>query len=297
MDLRQLRYFLAVATEKHFGRAAESLNIVQPALSMQIRALEDELGGALFLRTSRRVELTEAGKVFAIEAQRTLEQADFAKRSAERALRGETGIVRIGFAGNAIFSGRLMHDLRDFHQRYPDVELQLEEIAPQRQVEAILTGLLDIGYTPDHSTLHAEGLVAQRVGEWNMLVALHENHRFARCPELTLGMLADEPLVLYDAHDEDERLSVMLSQKLGQRLNIVRRTGSSLNVLAMAAAGLGLALVPAPLQQVSVPGLRYCRLNAPALTANLMLIGRKDEKSAAVRTWLERATQNGRALT
>jgi len=104
MDLRQLRYFLAVAKEKHFGRAAQALNIVQPALSMQIRALEEDLGGALFERTSRRVELTEAGKVFETQARRTLEQAEFTRESTQRALRGETGIVRIGFAGNAIFT-------------------------------------------------------------------------------------------------------------------------------------------------------------------------------------------------
>lgn len=116
MDLRQLRYFLAVAQEKHFGRAAQTLNIVQPALSMQIRALEEELGGALFVRTSRSVELTEAGKLFQAEAQRTLDQAEFARRSVERSLRGETGTVRIGFAGNAIFSGQLMQDLRFFRK-------------------------------------------------------------------------------------------------------------------------------------------------------------------------------------
>lgn len=297
MDLRQLRYFLAVATEKHFGRAAESLNIVQPALSMQIRALEEELGGALFERTSRRVELTAAGEVLAVEARRTLEQADFARRSAERALRGETGMIRIGFVGNAIFSGRLMADLQGFHQQYPDVELKLEEVAPQRQVEAILSGLLDIGYTPDHSSLHCAGITSHRVGEWNMLVALHEHHPLAVHDELTLEMLADQPLVLYEAHDDDERLSLLLSQALAQRLNITQRTGSSLNVLAIAAAGLAIAMVPAPLQQVSVPGLHYCRLNAPELTANLMLIGRREEKNAAVSAWLTRAKDNGRALT
>ena len=112
MELRHLRYFLAVAEEGHFGRAAERLNIVQPALSMQIKALESELGGALFIRTSRRVELTEAGQLMLTEAKRTLMQAEYARQTVARSLRGETGRVRVGFAGNAIFSGKMTAYLR-----------------------------------------------------------------------------------------------------------------------------------------------------------------------------------------
>ena len=286
MDLRQLRYFMAVANEKHFGRAAQTLNIVQPALSMQIRALEEELGGALFERTSRRVELTEAGRVLREEAQKTLEQADYTRLATERALRGETGSLHIGFAGNAIFSGTLMRDLRHFHRQYPVVDIRLQEMAPQQQVEAIAAGLLDIGYTPDHSALRGADLSVQRVGAWSMLVALADDNPLIEHAEFTLGMLAGEPLVLYDAHDANEHLSVVLQQELGDRLLIAHRTGSSLNVLAMAAAGLGLALVPLPLAQMNVPGLVYRPLNAPALTANLMLISRKEETSAAVTAWL-----------
>src|SRR5579871_2599117 len=115
MDLRHLRYFLAVAEEGHFGRAARRLNIVQPALSMQIRALEEELGGPLFLRTSRRVELTEAGMLLREEARRTLDQAEHTRLTVQRSIRGETGNVRVGFAGNAVFSGKLINDLREFH--------------------------------------------------------------------------------------------------------------------------------------------------------------------------------------
>lgn len=98
MDLRHLRYFLAVAEEGHFGRAAQRLHIVQPALSMQIKALEEELGGPLFVRTSRKVELTDAGRLLQVEAQRTLEQADHARLTVQRSIRGETGQVRVGFA-------------------------------------------------------------------------------------------------------------------------------------------------------------------------------------------------------
>ncbi|MBW7983955.1 LysR substrate-binding domain-containing protein [Enterobacillus tribolii] len=292
MDLRQLRYFLAVAEEKHFGRAARALNIVQPALSMQIRALEDELGGALFRRTSRSVELTEAGKLLQTEAQRTLEQAEFARHSVARALRGETGTVRIGFAGNAIFSGKLTDDLRLFRKQYPDAEMIIREVSPQQQVDAILSGQQDIGYTPDHSKTVAAGINVQRIGDWEMRVALSDTHPLAEHPHITIDMLSGEPLILYDAHDTHEQLYVMLSQKLRDKLYVAQRSDSTLSVLAAAAAGLGLALVPAPVRQVKVPGLVYRRLNAPELKANLLLISREDETNGAVNAYLALAKQS-----
>ncbi|MFY9994997.1 MAG: LysR substrate-binding domain-containing protein [Leclercia sp.] len=287
MDLRHLRYFLAVAEEGHFGRAAARLNIVQPALSMQIKALEEELGGALFVRTSRRVELTEAGVLLQIEARRTLEQADHTRLTVERALRGETGRVRVGFAGNAIFSGKLTADLRRFHQRYPDAELTIEEVGPQEQVEAILAGHLDIGYTPAHSNTVGPDLAVRRIGDWEMLVALPEDHALVAHECLTIAMLAGQPLVLYEAHDVHEHLFMLLTQKLGDRCHIAYRAGSTLSTLAIAATGLGLALIPAPLQQVHIPGLVYRPLKEADLTANLVLIGRAQETRASVKAYLE----------
>ena len=121
MDLRHLRYFLAVAKEGHFGRAAERLHIVQPALSMQVRALETELGVTLFERTSRRVLLTEAGALFRVEAERTVQQAARAKDVAQRAGRGEVGSVRIGFVASAAFAGKVAADLSALRLRYPAV--------------------------------------------------------------------------------------------------------------------------------------------------------------------------------
>ncbi|MEW7314975.1 LysR substrate-binding domain-containing protein [Buttiauxella gaviniae] len=293
MDLRQLRYFLAVAEEKHFGRASRNLNIVQPALSMQIRALEEELGGALFRRTSRSVELTEAGKLFQTEARRTLEQAEFTRLSVQRSLRGETGTVRIGFAGNAIFSGKLTRDLRLFRKKYPDAEMIIQEVSPQQQVDAILAGQLDIGYTPSHSKTATAGIEVQRIGDWAFLVALSDEHPLAEHPAITVDMLSGESLIMYDAHDSQEYLWVMLSQKLGNHLRVAHQPDSTLSVLAIAAAGLGLALVPAPLQQVNIPGLVYRKLNAPELMANLLLIGRVNETKGAVNAYLAMANQKG----
>ena len=163
MDLRHLRYFLSVAEEGHFGRAAKRLHIVQPALSMQIRALEAELGATLFERTSRRVLLTEAGTLFRIEAERTLQQAARAKEVAQRAGRGEVGSVRIGFVGNAAFAGKLASDVSSFRLAYPQVDLELTELAPLRQVEAIHSGQLDAGYVYEFRYAQERELAVDRV--------------------------------------------------------------------------------------------------------------------------------------
>ncbi len=294
MELRHLRYFLAVAQEKHFGRAAERLHIVQPALSMQIRALEAELGGALFVRTSRRVELTEAGNLLLAEARHTLEQAEHAKSIVQRSLRGEMGSVRVGFAGNAVFSGKLMRDLRTFHRTYPDVELIVRELPPQLQADAILTGQLDIAYTPEHRKVHDPALAAERIGYWERRVAMSDDHPLARQPRLTVAMLATEALICYDAHGAEENLLTRLSQILGHQPKIAHRTSSTLSVLALAAAGLGIALVPEPLEQVPIPGLVYRRLDEPDLAANLMLVSRAEETNGAVCAFLAMARhENG----
>ncbi|HGY3715113.1 TPA: LysR substrate-binding domain-containing protein [Citrobacter gillenii] len=292
MDLRHLRYFLAVAEEGHFGRAAKRLNIVQPALSMQIKALEEELGGPLFVRTSRKVELTEAGRLLQTEAQRTLEQADHARLTVQRSLRGETGHVRVGFAGNAVFSGKLTNDLRAFRRTYPDAELVVSEVAPLLQADAILAGQLDVGYTPDHHKIHDAALMAEQIGVWHRQVAMADDHPLAAQVSLTIDMLAEQPLIFYDAHGADESLYTALTTIMGHAPRIAHCTASTLSVLALAAAGQGLALVPDPLQHVNIPGLVYRPLDAPELSANLMLISRQQENKGAVQAFLQIAREN-----
>ncbi|ASG88828.1 LysR family transcriptional regulator [Salmonella enterica subsp. salamae] len=291
MDLRHLRYFLAVAQEGHFARAAERLNIVPPALSMQIRALEEELGGPLFVRTSRKVELTEAGRILQIEAQRTLEQAAFARETVQRSIRGETGCVRVGFAGNAVFSGKLTNDLRAFRKAYPDAELVVREVAPLLQADAILAGQLDVGYTPDNRKAHDHALKAEQIGLWHRLVAMADDHPLTVHASLTVRMLADESLIFYDTHGADESLYTTLTAMLGHVPKVAHCTASTLSVLTLAAAGQGLALVPEPLSHVSIPGLVYRSLDTTKLSANLMLLSRQKENNGAVNAFLRMARE------
>ncbi len=285
MDLRHLRYFLALAEEGHFGRAAERLHIVQPALSMQIRALEEELGGALFVRTSRRVELTAAGMLLRDEAGRTLELAAHAKETVQRALRGETGRVRVAFAGNAVFSGKLMGDLRAFRAAYPDAELVVQEMAPQLQADAICAGLLDVGYAPGHGVSKNDEFISTPVGTWRMVVALHQDHPLAGRKRLKARMLIGEPLILY-ATGDDESVVAALRAAMGGEPRIAHRAANTLTVLALAASGLGFAVVPEPLQEVAVPGLVFVPLNEISLRADLLLTSRRNETSGAVQAFV-----------
>lgn len=294
MDLRHLRYFLAVAEEGHFGRAARRLNIVQPALSMQIRALEDELGGPLFLRTSRRVELTEAGLLLREEARRTLDQAEHTRLTVQRAIRGETGNVRVGFAGNAVFSGKLIHDLRAFHRKYPEADLIVREMAPQLQANAVVAGQLDIGYTPDPGIARDERLMYESIGAWRILVALPGDHELAGRKRLNPRMLESAPLIVYAAQDADESLVHALRQVLDSPPEVTYQAASTLSVLALVASGLGIALVPEPIAQITLPGVVYKPLDLPGLSMDLMRISRVDESSGAVRTFLTLARQRGK---
>lgn len=138
MDLRHLRYFVAVAEELHFRRAAERMCIAQPALSIQIKALENYLGGQLILRNNRRVELTDAGQLFLGQARRILEDIDDVTRMTRRALKGEVGHLTLAYSGNAAETGILAKVTRAFRERYPEVEISAIELDPPSQVEALL---------------------------------------------------------------------------------------------------------------------------------------------------------------
>ncbi|WP_028218118.1 LysR substrate-binding domain-containing protein [Paraburkholderia oxyphila] len=287
MDLRHLRYFLAVAEEAHFGRAAQRLHIVQPALSAQIRALEDELGTALFERSTRKVALTDAGRLLVIEAQRTLEQAERAKTLVQRAARGETGVVRIGFVGNALASARLSEDLAAFHATWPGVVLDLHEMAPSAQQEAILADRLDIGYCPAFGTAFEAKLAVRTVGSWSWEVAMSDRHPLAKRRSVSVAALADEPFIVYAAHGDDEGQVAILRQVLGKEPRVAYKMGSTLSALALTAAGLGLVLAPEPVSRIAIPNVVYRKLASRGPKSELVVISRIGGAWGATQRYLE----------
>lgn len=290
MELRHLRYFVAVAECGHFGQAAKLLNIVQPALSMQIRALEEELGGALFTRTSRKVELTEAGRLLLPEAKRTLEQAGHSKTLVQRALRGETGCVRIGFAGNAVLSGRLMEHVRAFRLRAPEVEIQLRELAPKVLPEALELGQIDIAYSPPAGEL-PQRIDAAKIGEWPMLFAISESHPLAGNQAVSLAMLAKFPLVVFAEGVGDDALRQMHRQWDNEGAEM-QYASSTLGALAIVASGPGVVLLPDSFTHVAIPHLVYRPISDKSFVAELLLLSRRDETQGAVLAYIHLALQN-----
>lgn len=287
MDLRQLRYFLAVAEEGHFGRAASRLHIVQPALSMQIRALEETLGALLFKRTSRRVELTEAGVLLRVEAERTIAQAEHAKLVVQRSARGEIGSVRIGFVGNAAYGGVLARDVRSFHRLHPTVEVEFREIAASFQPDEIVAGRLDLAYGPAWRDTFDRRLTVDVVGSWPWIVAINRDHPLVANKAVSARSLRKESFIVHAAHSADVDHLNLVRQVLGQEPRVAHRVATGLAVLTMVAGGLGLTLVPETVRQVSIPGLDYRPLAGFRPVFSLVMLSRSGETSGAVKAFLK----------
>jgi DNA-binding transcriptional LysR family regulator len=289
MDLKQLRYFLAVAEEAHFGRAAQRLHIVQPALSMQIRTLEESLGTNLFKRTSRRVELTEAGALLRIEAERTIAQAERAELTVQRAARGEIGSIRIGFAGFSAFTGGgvASRHIRAFHASYPKVELRFSERQPVVLVEDIMAARLDLGYTIAPASKFDSGLAMDCVASWAWAVAIPSEHPLAAHATLSAKLLRAEPFIQYQRGVDDAAWLNLLRRILGCEPLIAYRVPTVLTAMAIVAGGLALALAPVEaLTQIKLPGLAFRPLTVPPPQWRLVLLSRVDETAGAVNAYL-----------
>lgn len=287
MELRHLRYFVAVADERHFGRASALLHITQSTLSAQIQALEREVGGRLFSRTSRRVELTEAGELLLPEARRALTQADRALQVARESVHGETGTVRIGFAGVAVLSGVLSDDLRDFNRAHPRVDLVLTESAPAAQIQGVRDGALDIGYCPDLGLGDTDGLRVTHRAPTPLSVALRTDHELASASSVAASALSTHDLIVFASSEEDETVLSRLWPAAEEDRSRVRLVGSTLGALALALAGAGVALVPTATEAIALPGLTYRPLHGTPPGPDLLVLSRHDETSGAVRAYLD----------
>jgi DNA-binding transcriptional LysR family regulator len=196
MELRHLRYFIAVGEEQHFGRAANRLNVVQPALSRQIRDLERELGFLVFDRLPRGVRLNAAGNVFLNDARRILQDVDEAKRRAERMALGQAGTLRIGIATAVSWHGLVVNAFREFRRRHPDVELVVHHLVSVHQVEAVVSDRLDAGFvaavTPWHKELEHRQFALDR-----MVLAVPKGHPLTKRERIRLRDLRDMPFIWF----------------------------------------------------------------------------------------------------
>ncbi|HHD7473845.1 TPA: LysR substrate-binding domain-containing protein [Klebsiella oxytoca] len=243
MDLRHLRYFVAVAEELHFRRAAERLYVAQSALSIQIKTLEDHLGGKLLTRNNRRVELTDAGRLFLEQARRILAQVDDSTQLVRRALVGEVGLLRLSYSGSAAASGILAKVTRAFRQYSLDVEICAQEMHPISQMEALLSGEIHASLMPTLAVDVPQDLKVTRLGVWPLRLALPDNHPLLLKRHIRVSDIEREPFIVCAASAGDDGTAIF-RRTLGFSPVIAHHVPVVMMVTALVGAGLGLGVLP-----------------------------------------------------
>jgi DNA-binding transcriptional LysR family regulator len=293
IELRHLKYFVAVAEDLHFGRAAERLGISQPPLSQQILALEREIGARLFERSNRRVELTNAGKLFLKEAWEIIRKVDSAAALAERVHRGQSGELKIGFFGSAPFVDAFQRLIFDFRKEHPDVNLVLQETPTYQQVDAILDNHLDLGFVrplqPNPASIQSVEISRER-----LMVVMRSDHPLASYDrELSVADLASEPLVMYA-----RSIGTGLYQKIvdlyrdaGYSPITFQEANATPTMMGLVAAGMGVSILPASLERLSLEGVRFVSLRDPKAQTAVWLAKRWDDRSTLVRQFFQAATR------
>src|SRR6266404_3759691 len=294
MELRHLRYFIAVAEEAHITRAAAWLGIQQPPLSQQIRALERELDAQLFRRKPRGVELTDAGRALLVEARIILAQVDHAAATTRRTARGEQGRIVVGFTSSAPFVSFVPRVIRSFRESHPLVSLILEEAGTADMVEDLRNERVDAAFIRS-PVADPAGIVVQPLLEEEMLVALPEGHRLGAAGRdgddaIKLAAFAAETFVLYRRPGGPGLYDTIIAacHRAGFSPRVGQEAPRILSTLSLVAAGLGVSLVPASLQRLHMDGVVFRPLSDdPRPRAPLNLAYRRSESSAAVRSFIE----------
>ncbi|WP_059002118.1 LysR family transcriptional regulator [Leptolyngbya sp. NIES-2104] len=285
MELRHLRYFVAVAEELHFGHAAQRLQIAQPPLSQQIRQLEQELGVELLYRTKRTVRLTEAGQAFLQQARQILVQSEQAIEVAQRASRGEVGRLAIGFVGSATCS--LLPDVvRSFRRQFPDVRLLLHEMTTSEQLEALHDDRIQIGFLCP--PINDAELSVETVLQESFVAVLPEVHPLATQTQLSLASLAEESFILSPRHlgSGFHDQIIRLCQQVGFMPQVTQEAIQMQTILSLVAAELGVALVPASLQTLQRAGVVYKPLEGQTLDVELAMVWRSANSSPVLHQFL-----------
>jgi DNA-binding transcriptional LysR family regulator len=298
VELRHLRYFIAVAEELHFGRAAERLGISQPPLSQQIQALEEEIGARLFERTNRRVELTDAGRLFLDESRQVLAQVDKAVLLARRAHLGELGELKIGFTSSAPFTSTIPSSIHAFRKAYPDVHLDLQEMSSRQVLKALLEESLQVGVIrplalPD--AVHWVELFREP-----LVAVLRADHPLAAGSEdgLAIAALAEEPFVFFPRsygtglYDQ----VIALTRQAGFSPRIAQEASEAMTIIGLVSAGLGVSILPASFRRTRVDGVVYRTLSDPEATTAVWLVRRQNEGSPLALSFIDLVTREAASL-
>ena len=288
MELRHLRYFVAVAEELNFARAARRVRIAQPSLTKQIQQLEQELGFPLLYRTKKKVELLDTGRVLLDEAQVLLRQAEKAIQTTRRTHTGESGRLVIGFSPSAA-PEVLPRILRRYHALYPNVVVDLLEIASTKNAEALLESLMSVAVVRSPSFLNRELFCFEIIQRERFVIALPDSHPLAKQKSIRIKALASEPLIvppLQPGWGYSEAIFQIFRDN-GIEPRITEEATQALAVITLVAGGFGVALVPVSISNLRLPGVTYRPIKGRCRTSDLTLVWRRDSRASTVRAFLE----------
>ena len=290
MELRHLRYFVAVAEEQNVTRAAARLHVSQPPLSRQIRDLEEELGIALFVHGAKAVRLTEAGKVFLVEARAVLKRADEAVQVAKAVADGQQGELHVGYAPSLTVE-LLPRALRNFQEAHPAVRVQLHDLSTQEMLRGLRDRNLSVALLVQLSPKVLAGLVFEELQRHAVCVAAHPSHPLARARRVGLEQIAKERLITFTLADYPEYHSWMadLFASLQKSPQIVEEHDSATSLIAAVEAGRGVALVARSFDCLSGPRLKVRPIMPPLPMLVVGIAYRKDDRSTATRNFIAAA--------
>ena len=277
MDLlRHLDYFVAVAEERHFGRAAERLHMAQPPLSQQIRRLEAEVGAQLFVRTTRRVDLTPAGAAYLIRARAILGAVDEAAAEARRVAAGSLGRLVIGCVGSVTYS--LLPELSArLAEELPGVDFSFRgEMLASEQVQALREGTIDVGFL--RPPVADPALAVTPLRSDRLVLALPSAHPLARRARIDVAHLRGQDLIVHSADRRSAMYDVVLRlcRDAGFEPTVRHEVGETSTLVTLVAGGLGVAVVPEPVQALALDGIVYRPLGRPATSVELVVAHRAD---------------------
>jgi len=290
IDLKQLKYFLAVAEEKSFSRAAERLHISQPPLSQQIMKLESELGVKLFARTTRTFELTVAGKALMSEASELLAKMRMTIDTIRQIDRGEVGRLRVGIVGSAMW-GPIPSLLEEFQSKFPRVTWTLHELGPTAQYDALRAKQIDVGFWReprlDEDDLKNDNLRQELCFREDVCVAINEHHPLAKQDAIELFDIADEPMLTL-ALDKSSfpRYLIQCCVNAGFQPTIFQEASEPQTLLAMVGAGLGVTLIPETTSRIGWPGVVFLPIRSNPPSANLYITYTTQDDAPVVRAFL-----------
>ena len=245
MELRHLRYFVAVGEEQHYGRGAQRLRVAQPALSRQIQDLEEELGFKLFDRLPRGVKLSVAGQCFLQDARSLLEQVSQATARARRVASGQSGTLRVGFVESMSWHGVVPDSFREFRTRQPNAELQLKPLSSREQIEAVHSGTLDAGFVFAISNINRE-LVQLPVASLNLMLATPKGHPLTKVKMLRLRELKDAAFIWFPRRESPAFYDRLMHECFRNGLKspqIIQEALNEATILSLVACRIGVAFV------------------------------------------------------